>query len=592
MQIDIIVVTYNSAKWIENYFKTLKCSTSNLKQIHIIVVDNASIDDTFSTLCSIKEKEYHTFGSFKVIKQEQNMGFGQANNIGFQNTSSDYVLFTNIDTEILPGTFYELENEIKNSSSEVALWELRQLPYEHPKQYDILTQEVSWSSGAAFMIRREVYAQVGGFDPKIFMYGEDVDLSWRIRALGYKLKYCPHIPIIHHAYSETNKPKATQYIYSTTYNSLLRYRYGTIGDIMVGHLYALGNLLRPKPCDYSRKALVKTYIKQMRYIPYFLKGRRHLKRSETFHPLFKKMQYENRRLGAFYHCELPRDNPLVSIIIRTCQRPEILKQAVKSCLNQTYKNIEIIVVEDGFNYSEEILRNTFKDERLQYYATGEKVGRSRVGNIGMSKARGKYIGFLDDDDLYYAEHIEVLVRSLEKSTKKVAYALAQESQVIITSQVPYTYKEVSRSIFYKQKFNRSLLFYHNYIPIQCVLFEKSLFNEYGGLDESLDAMEDWDLWVRYACHTDFEYVEKVTSLYKVPYKAEQSVERQKVLDNAIKKVREKHKDYQVIYNAGNIGQEVEDILTLYKVIKIKEIGKNIKNKYPILFKLLSKIKLH
>lgn len=586
MKFDIIIVTYQSVRWIELYFKSLISCSYDLKKLNLVIVDNGSTDGTLELLLNYQQNNELHYNSFKIIKNEHNTGFGQANNIGFKSCSSEIVCFMNIDTELLPDTFHKLEEEINRSSLEVGLWELRQLPYEHPKDYDIGTHYTSWSSGAAFAVRREVYEHIGGFDPKIFMYGEDVDLSWRIRKQGYKLKYCPHIPIVHHAYEKGNQPKPTQFIYSTIYNSLLRYRYGNLKDVVVGHAFAAVNMIRPKPCEYSRKQFISTYIKEMRHIPYFMKFRFIQKAQTDFKPSFMGMQYEKMREGAFYFCELPKEEPLVSIIIRTCQRPEVLKEALESCIGQTYKNLEIIVVEDGKNQSESMIDDTFKDERIRYYATMEKVGRSKAGNIGMEKAQGQYMSFLDDDDLYYADHIETLVKALEGNHHRVAYAIAEESQIVVSSKSPYYYEEKQRSVFYKQGFNRALLFYHNYIPIQCVLFERSLFLEYGGLDEALDALEDWDLWVRYACHTDFTYVEKVTSLYRVPYQAKQSVARQQVLDDAMQVVRQKHKSYQIYCFAGDIGEQIEALLEGYKILKLKKIGKSLKNKYPKLFKIL------
>ena len=88
-----------------------------------------------------------------------------------------------------------------------------------------------------------------------------------------------------------------------------------------------------------------------------------------------------------------------------------------------------------------------------------------------------------------------------------------------------------------------MLCHHNYIPIQTIMFEKKLFEEYGGLDESLDALEDWDLWVRYSLHTDFTCIKKTTSIYRVPYNRKENEKRQKALDEALIVVRNKHKDY-------------------------------------------------
>ena len=89
-----------------------------------------------------------------------------------------------------------------------------------------------------------------------------------------------------------------------------------------------------------------------------------------------------------------------------------------------------------------------------------------------------------------------------------------------------------------------MLCHHNYIPIQCIMFSKKLFLEYGGLDETVYALEDWDMWVRYSLHTDFEFILKTTSVYRVPAVRSINEERQKALDDALIFMREKHKGYQ------------------------------------------------
>ena len=72
------------------------------------------------------------------------------------------------------------------------------------------------------------------------------------------------------------------------------------------------------------------------------------------------------------------NRPLVSIIIRTCGRTQVLRQALDSVRNQTYKNIETIVVEDGVNISEDMVLNEFSDINTKYFFSGEKVGRSTM----------------------------------------------------------------------------------------------------------------------------------------------------------------------------------------------------------------------
>ena len=75
------------------------------------------------------------------------------------------------------------------------------------------------------------------------------------------------------------------------------------------------------------------------------------------------------------------------------------------------------------------------------------------------------------------------------------------------------------------------------------MFSKELFIQYGGLDELVDALEDWDMWVRYSLYTDFEFVLKTTSVYRVPAVRSINEERQKALDDALVIMRKKHKGY-------------------------------------------------
>ena len=221
------------------------------------------------------------------------------------------------------------------------------------------------------------------------------------------------------------------------------------------------------------------------------------------------------------------NRPLVSIIIRTCGRTQVLRQALDSVRNQTYKNIETIVVEDGVNISEDMVLNEFSDINTKYFFSGEKVGRSRIGNYGLEKVKGKYCNFLDDDDVLYKNHVQCLVDVLEGSQNKIAYSVAEEKQIFITSYEPYQYKVKRKLIRFKQPFNRILLYHTNYIPIQSVMFEYDLFKRAGGFDEKLDALEDWDLWVRYSTLGSFIFLNQVTSAYYVIYKRKEKNKRDK-----------------------------------------------------------------
>ena len=321
--IDLVFVTYNSSKWICNCFASLCRQTYPKEKMFVYVVDNASTDDTIQILRQERAVLERAGISCELIPAGSNLGFGKANNLGFSKGHSKIVSFLNIDTELEPDAISELAAEIRTDmttkGNRFALWELRQFPYEHPKLYDPITHETSWSSGAAFAVRRDVYQKLGGFDPQLFMYAEDVDLSWRIRSYGYRLKYVPRAVIRHYSYTTAGEVKPLQYTNSIVNNLLLRYRFGGPGTIAIGHILFWKVLLRQSPFPDARRLLLQQYIEHFRQMPYFLHkkgkvGRRH------FRGNFLGFDYAAIREGAFYENEYPETEPLVSIIVRTCGR--------------------------------------------------------------------------------------------------------------------------------------------------------------------------------------------------------------------------------------------------------------------------------
>ncbi len=555
-ELDLIYVSYNSEKWIKQCFDSITKSDYDLNKISIYVVDNASKDNSLEMLYQCKDKLEKVVKKFEIISPKKNLGFGKGNNLGFKAGNSPIVCFLNIDTELYPNTLSELVKDIEQSDKKFGLWELRQFPYEHPKIYDALTHETVWSSGAAFAMYRQLYEEINGFDERFFMYCEDVDLSWRVRCLGYSLKYVPKAVINHYAYQSAGEIKPNQYLYSIINNLMLRYRFGTFHDITTGHKLILKQLSIPGTFKNARKKLLIKYLLSFFNALHFLK---HKSKYTNLKPLFLGFDYAAIRDGAFYVNHFPENKPLVSIIVRTCGRPDILRETLISLRLQTYSNIEIVIVEDGENISEKMIKEEFSDLNIIYKASGEKVGRSKVGNIAMNLAHGKYLNFLDDDDLFYADHVEVLVAAIEGKSEKAVYAFGFCTPIEVLSKSPYKYKLIDYLGLIKQDYNKLMLFHHNYIPIECLMFEKSLFLDYGGFDESLDALEDWDLFVRFSLHTDFLCIPKTTSIYRVPANNDLNVSRQKMLDNALLLVREKHKSYKNILSAYDFAQLYEDI---------------------------------
>jgi len=207
------------------------------------------------------------------------------------------------------------------------------------------------------------------------------------------------------------------------------------------------------------------------------------------------------------------ENPLVSIVVRTRDRPKLLEKALRSINAQTYRPIEVVLVNDGgCDLSEEILRDILKDVSLNYIRLKDNVGRARAGNIGIENAKGDYIGFLDDDDELYPEHLETLTSFLFSSDYKIAYtdSLMVYKDYIGETNVKGNYKT---ELAFSEDFNYDKLLFENYIPFMCLLFNRDVLIASGGFDSSLELYEDWDLLIRIGKVTPFYHIKKITSNY-------------------------------------------------------------------------------
>ncbi|HWZ21981.1 MAG TPA: glycosyltransferase family 2 protein [Cytophagaceae bacterium] len=562
VRFDLVFVTYNSSKWVKGCFESILRSNFDLAKISIYVTDNNSSDDTVELLeyysIIFKEKK----AGFEIIKSAKNLGFGKGCNLASKKGTSPYLFFLNIDTTIDTRTLSDLETKIEASDSAIGAWELRQYPSEHPKIYDPITGYTSWCSAAALVVRRSVFEGVKGFDKNIFMYAEDVDLSWKIKCLGFHLMYLPDVKIHHYCYQFADEVKPLEYTNSILNNLLLRFKFGSLREIIAGHISFFLLFICSSSFKNSKRKLLTGFLSNLpKIVPFVWWKITHWNNLNKYKPsYFAGWHYSITRMGVFHANKFPGISPLISIIVRTCGRPLVLRETLLSLRNQTYKNIEIVVVEDGENTAENLIKKEFNDLNIVYYCSGKKTNRCSVGNIGMEKAKGIYLNFLDDDDLFYADHIETLVEAFEQNPEiRIAYNLAFESPIDILSKDPYHYKEQPYALTFSQEFNKALLCHHNFIPIQCVMFKKELFIELGGLDEQLEVLEDWDLWLRYSTKDDFYFVKKTCSIYRVPSDKRQNDIRHNLFIKTLPLIREKQKFYHLNFNGAEVAKMIEEI---------------------------------
>ena len=211
-------------------------------------------------------------------------------------------------------------------------------------------------------------------------------------------------------------------------------------------------------------------------------------------------------LRPYWQCAV-RENPaLVSIIVRTKERPALLREALQSCCEQTYPKIEIIVVNDGGDDISEVIRpfngiNT----TIVLVQFPVNLGRSKAANAGLDKATGGYIAFLDDDDWLEPGHIDTLVKAIEKHpANKVVYSGVR---CVDDNKKPLP-------DHFGASFDATLLLAGNYIPIHAALFSRELLKLGCRMDESLEFYEDWDFWIQASMFTDFLFIDGYSAVYR------------------------------------------------------------------------------
>ncbi len=205
-------------------------------------------------------------------------------------------------------------------------------------------------------------------------------------------------------------------------------------------------------------------------------------------------------------------SPLVSVIIAAYNVEKYVAEAVDSVLNQTYKNIEIIVVDDGSTDStREALEPYIKQNKIKYiYQENKRLAAAR--NTGLRISKGEYIAILDSDDLFLPEKIEKQVDFLENHPEcdvcycDIYHFYEEDPEKML--KLNYTYysgAEVFKNLLRK-----------NFINPLTVVMRRSAFDRFGEFDEMQKRTEDWEFWARIAWQgANFQFLPEILAKYRM-----------------------------------------------------------------------------
>jgi GT2 family glycosyltransferase len=214
--LSIVIVNFNGFTYLKKSVSSLLRSTYSSYQI--IIVDNASSDESVLRF----QKEFgEDLKKIQILSLTRNYGFSIANNIGAKKAKGKYILFLNNDTEIEPScldrlvTLMESDALIGVAQPKIRLVNRRDtldcagaffnpIGYSYVRgefeedhgQYNLL-DEISYAKGAAMIVRKTVWTDLGGFDPLFFVYFEETDFCWRVWLSGYKVVFVPSALVFH-----------------------------------------------------------------------------------------------------------------------------------------------------------------------------------------------------------------------------------------------------------------------------------------------------------------------------------------------------------------------------------------------------------
>lgn len=239
ISLSIIILSYNTKELLKNCLASILSSIDGKFLYEVIVVDNASTDGSLQEIQNLKLKVKSLSSKLKIIENKENVGFARGCNIGARRSKGKYILFLNSDTQVLDqgfvsmvdfldknpkiavlgGKLHNADGSIQPSSGKfynlfnlfIMLLGLERLGFLRSSPTKI--QKVDWVSGACMMVRSDVFGQLCGFDEKLFMYVEDMEICFRGKLLGFSTYFYPFLRLTHKSLGSSNRTFAIINIY-------------------------------------------------------------------------------------------------------------------------------------------------------------------------------------------------------------------------------------------------------------------------------------------------------------------------------------------------------------------------------------------
>ncbi|MDH0729488.1 glycosyltransferase [Pseudomonas sichuanensis] len=484
--LSVVIPAYNYGRYLGQAVRSVL--DQGVEGIEVLVVDNASTDNTQAVMA-----EFSSDTRVRYMRNRRNFGAGNSSQNGFWVAKGKYIVLFMADDYMNPGHVMRLLPALESNAdhalgySPICWVDEQGDPVEGPSHpghrsedytggrnevADLLIYD-SYITPSAAIIRRDAFFKAWRRDVRIRGSGD-----WQLMVqLG---ELFPDFVF-------TTVPGVSYRVHAAQHS----HEFYVSSAPLEGHTCILEGVF-----ERGNEGRLKGYEREVAA---------HLKRRLTLYPheqdtaLGKRVRQLCGRLQALAE---DAERAMFSIIVTTYNRPELLRDALNSIGRQSFKDFEVILVNDNGDPVESLLAEC--DFPVTYIRQGRNRGPAAARNTALRLARGRYVVYLDDDDLYLPDHLEALATALADHPDTVVYTDAVFVEETITAGKR---SEVAREQRYPHEaYSRERLLVNNYIPVNTFACPRALALAVGDFDESLAGLEDWDFLMRLSARSAFHHI--------------------------------------------------------------------------------------
>ena len=445
--VSIVIPIFNALDYAKACVKSIY--QANTLPFEVIAVDNGSRPEVLAWLKSEAQERERFF----FLSLSRNLGFAKAMNLGMEQARGRYIVIHNSDTVVASEWLNHLVQAAESDPQLGIVSPMtnycgegpqidetaKDLPVEKVQEFAATIRErtnlLPVPARLVFfsvLLKREVFEAIGGLDENFGLGNyEDEEYCIRARLAGFKLAIAPNAFVYHHG-SQTFK------------------------DNQIDHSLWMNQNLG-------------TYLSKLSQISISLPPR--IGRTTS------------RPWGE------------VSVVVRTCNRPETLQVALASLANQTLDAFEVVLVNDGGQDVCEIIQQFEQYFPITYVCHTERKGPGAALNAGTLAAKGDWLTYLDDDDIVYPVHLETLWTTLQQAPPHTHFAYSNYCQAVMQGR-GFGATTILLKAIPRWEFSARQLQVQNYQPPSTWMHSRACLEEVGGFNESIILVEDWEFLMR------------------------------------------------------------------------------------------------